>query len=55
MLGYDEWSGSRKYFQSPSYRIEDIIHGQFDGLHIVRFVEPETNLIPHMQDDIREA
>lgn len=54
MLGYDEWSGSRKYFQSPSYRIEDIVHGQFDGLHIVRFVEPETNLIPPVQDDIRE-
>lgn len=54
MLGYDEWSGSRKYFQSPSYKIEDIIHGQFDGLHIIRFVEPETNLIPSVQDDIRE-
>lgn len=55
MLGYDEWSGSRKYFQSPSYGIEDIVHGQFDGLHTVRFVEPETNLIPHVQDDIRET
>lgn len=55
MLAYDEWSGSRKYFQSPSYKIEDIVHGQFDGLHTIRFVEPETNLIPHSQDDIRES
>lgn len=54
MLGFDEWSGARKYFKSSSYRIEDIVHGQFDGLHIIRFVEPETNLIPHAQDDIRD-
>ena len=54
MLAYDEWSGSRKYFQSPSYKLEDIVHGQFDGLHTIRFVEPETDLIPHAQDDIRE-
>jgi hypothetical protein len=55
MLGFDEWSGARKYFQSPSYGIEEIVHGQFDGLDIIRFVEPETNLIPHAQDDIRET
>lgn len=32
MLGCCEWSGSRKYFQSSSYGIEDIVHGQFDEL-----------------------
>lgn len=55
MLAYDGWSGSRKYFQSPSYRTQSIVHGQFDGLHIVRFVEPETHLIPPGLDDIRET
>lgn len=33
-FGYDEFSGSRKYFESKSYTINDIKEGPFDGLKI---------------------
>lgn len=33
-FGYDEFSGSRKYFESESYTINDIKEGPFDGLKI---------------------
>jgi hypothetical protein len=35
-FGYDEFSGSRKYFRSKLYRITDILEGPFDkdGLEV---------------------
>jgi len=34
VFGYDEFSGSRKYFESIFYTINDIKEGPFDGLKI---------------------
>lgn len=51
MLGYDEWSGSRKCFESSGYGVGSIVQGQFNGLEISPFSEPEINLIPAAQLD----
>ena len=34
VLCYDEWSGSRKYFASPDYSVQDIKSGKFVGLKV---------------------
>lgn len=34
VLAYDEFSGSRKFFESPKYSPDDIVIGTFDGLNL---------------------
>ena len=46
VLCYDEWSGARKYFVSPSYSVDQIIPGSFAGLK----VEPSS--LPFARDGI---
>jgi hypothetical protein len=35
LLGYDQWSGARRYFESRHYQADDIKQGYFDGVDIV--------------------
>jgi hypothetical protein len=35
VLCYDEWSGSRKYFESPKYGAADIAFGKYQGTAVV--------------------
>ncbi|MFT6785826.1 MAG: hypothetical protein ACJATG_001826 [Dinoroseobacter sp.] len=36
VFGYDSFSGSRKHFPSPSYRVSDVRKGTFSGLDVVQ-------------------
>jgi hypothetical protein len=36
VFGYDSFSGARKHFSSPAYRVTDIRKGTFDGLDVVQ-------------------
>ena len=36
ILCFDEWSGSRKYFESPRYTKSDLAYGPFKGLTVVQ-------------------
>lgn len=36
VFGYDAFSGARKHFRSPEYRITDIRKGTFNGLDVVQ-------------------
>ena len=36
VLAYDEITGSRKFFESGKYRLDDIVRGKYDGLEVVR-------------------
>lgn len=51
MLGCDAWTGSRKYFESPGYKLEHIVHGQFVDLNIERFTVSEKDLSSVAQGD----
>ena len=45
-LAYDSWSGSRKYYRSPAYRIDDIVNGRFTKeMSVTPFLKPENEPI----------
>ncbi len=53
-LGYDEFSGSRKFYESKSYTKNDIINGHFDlnSLNIAINVQPEYHMIDSQNDNL---
>jgi hypothetical protein len=49
LFGYDEFSGSRKLFESNSYALKDIKYGKFDNKHMID--ETGLQIVERMPND----